>query len=159
EMFICFSAGSFLSPEGRCKAFDASANGFVRAEGGGVVVLKRLKEAVRDGDPVQAVILASGSNQDGRTGGLSMPNGEAQAPLLREVYDQAGIGMDEVGYVEAHGTGTAIGDPTEAHALGHVFERGRRGNSPLLIGSVKTNIGHLEAGSGIASLIKVILMV
>ncbi|MFA6240047.1 MAG: beta-ketoacyl synthase N-terminal-like domain-containing protein, partial [Candidatus Hydrogenedentales bacterium] len=158
ETFIMFSSAFMLSPDGRCKAFDASANGFVRAEGAGVVVLKRLEDALRDHDPIQAVIVASGTNQDGRTGGISLPNVDAQEQLLRDVYSEARIALESVGYVEAHGTGTSVGDPVEAEALGRVFAASHSDGCPLYIGSVKTNIGHLESGSGIAAVIKAILM-
>ena len=156
ETFISFSQASMLSPDGRCKAFDASANGFVRAEGGGAFVLKRLDDAVRDGDQVHGVIIGSGTNQDGRTGGISMPNPEAQEDLLRDVYTDSGVDPSKVKYVEAHGTGTAVGDPSETQALGRVFGPGREEN--LIIGSCKTNLGHLEAASGIASMCKALLM-
>jgi acyl transferase domain-containing protein/NADPH:quinone reductase-like Zn-dependent oxidoreductase/thioesterase domain-containing protein/acyl carrier protein len=159
DTFVSFSAASMLSPEGRCKAFDASARGFVRAEGAGVVLLKRLDEALHAGDRVLAVLVATGVNQDGRTSGMAMPNGAAQEALLRQVYRDAGISPERVRYVEAHGTGTAIGDPTEAGALGRVLGTVSGREAPLIIGSVKTNIGHLEAGAGIASLLKAVLMV
>ncbi len=158
ETFISFSAASMLSPDGRCKAFDASGNGFVRAEGGGAIVVKRLSDAVRDHDPIQAIVLGSGANQDGRTGGISMPNPDAQEALLREVYHNSQVDPASVRYVEAHGTGTVVGDPAETTALGRVFSEGRTAEKPLIIGSVKTNIGHMEAASGIASLVKAILV-
>jgi acyl transferase domain-containing protein/NADPH:quinone reductase-like Zn-dependent oxidoreductase/thioesterase domain-containing protein/NADP-dependent 3-hydroxy acid dehydrogenase YdfG/acyl carrier protein len=157
EAFVSFSAASMLSPDGRCKAFDASANGFVRAEGAGAVFLKRRADALADGDIVDALILGSGVNQDGRTSGISMPNQDSQETLLRRVYGELGIEPGTVAYVEAHGTGTAVGDPAEAHALGRVFSERRNGH-PLVVGSVKTNIGHLEAASGIASVIKAVLV-
>jgi acyl transferase domain-containing protein/NADPH:quinone reductase-like Zn-dependent oxidoreductase/thioesterase domain-containing protein/SAM-dependent methyltransferase/acyl carrier protein len=156
ETFISFSQASMLSPDGRCKAFDASANGFVRAEGGGAFVLKRLDDAVRDGDHVYGVIIGSGTNQDGRTGGISMPNPEAQEDLLRDVYTDFGVDPSKIKYVEAHGTGTAVGDPSETQALGRVFGPGR--TDDLIIGSCKTNLGHLEAASGVASMCKALLM-
>lgn len=158
ETFISFSQASMLSPDGRCKAFDASANGFVRSEGGGVFLLKRLDEAIRDGDPIRGVVLGSGTNQDGRTSGISMPNAEAQEALLKEVYRDSGIDPADVRYVEAHGTGTAVGDPAETQALGRMFGPYRSDSEPLIIGSCKTNLGHLEAASGTASLAKVLLM-
>lgn len=145
------------SPDGRSKPFDASADGYGRGEGAGVLVLKRLSDAERAGDRVLAVIRGSGVSQDGRTAGIMAPNGEAQADLLRRTYTQCGIGPDTVDYVEAHGTGTVAGDPLEAGALAAVFGAGRPEGSPCLIGSVKGNIGHLEAGSGIAGMIKTIL--
>ena len=156
--FIAFCAASMLSPDGRCKAFDASANGFVRGEGAGMVLLKPLSRAVADHDPIYAVITGSGVNQDARTNGIAMPSGDAQQALLKEVYDKAGINPSDVYYVEAHGTGTAIGDPTEATALGTVLSAHRADGSACRVGSVKTNIGHLEAGAGIAGLIKTALI-
>ncbi|MEU8471698.1 beta-ketoacyl synthase N-terminal-like domain-containing protein [Streptomyces sp. NPDC029006] len=145
------------SPDGRSKPFDASADGYGRGEGAGVLVLKRLSDAERAGDRVLAVIRGSGVSQDGRTAGIMAPNGEAQADLLRRTYTRCGIAPDTVDYVEAHGTGTVAGDPLEAGALAAVFGAGRPQGSPCLIGSVKGNIGHLEAGSGIAGMIKTIL--
>ncbi len=155
--FTAFCAASMLSTDGRCKAFDAGANGFVRAEGAGIVVLKSLTRALADGDPVYAVIVGSAVNQDGRTTGIAMPSQSAQEALLREVYGQAGIAPSDVNYVEAHGTGTEIGDPIEAMAIGNVLSRGRAEGRKCVIGSVKTNIGHLEAAAGIAGIIKVAL--
>jgi acyl transferase domain-containing protein/acyl carrier protein len=146
-----------MSPDGRCKAFDASANGYVRSEGAGVVVLKLLSKALADGDPIHAVIQTTAVNQDGRTNGLTSPNRFAQEAVLREAYRSAGVSPSQVQYVEAHGTGTAVGDAIECRALGAVFGPGRPASQPLTIGSVKTNIGHLETGAGVASLIKVAL--
>lgn len=151
-----FARAGMLSPDGRCKAFDASANGYVRGEGCGVVVLKRLSDALRDGDPVRAVILGSAVMQDGRGNGLIAPNGSAQAAVVRQALARARLRPEQIGYIEAHGTGTALGDPIELNALKSVFahapEAGR-----CAVGSVKTNIGHLEAAAGVASLIKVVL--
>lgn len=155
--WIGFSKASMLSPSGRCKSFDASGDGYVRSEGGGLVVLKPLTAAERDGDRILGVILASGVNSDGKTLGLSMPNGDAQERLLRKVYTQCGVSPEDVFYVEAHGTGTAVGDPIECGALGRVLGSPRKDGSRCLIGSVKSNIGHLEAASGIAGLTKVLL--
>jgi acyl transferase domain-containing protein/acyl carrier protein len=152
-----FAKASMLSPTGRCKSFDATGDGFVRAEGGGLVLLKPLAAAERDGDRILGVILASGVNSDGRTMGLSLPNGEAQEQLLRSVYAQCGVKPNDVVYVEAHGTGTAVGDPIECGALGRVLGAPRTDGSKCLIGSVKSNIGHLEAASGIAGLAKTLL--
>ncbi|WP_406335261.1 beta-ketoacyl synthase N-terminal-like domain-containing protein [Streptomyces sp. NBC_00203] len=142
-----------LAPDGRCKAFDATADGIVRGEGCGVVVLKRLTDAERDGDRVLAVVRATAVNSDGRSNGLTAPNAEAQRALLAEAH----TGPTTVDYVEAHGTGTALGDPIEAGALGAVLGSGRDLDQPLLIGSAKTNLGHLEAAAGIAGLIKTVL--
>ena len=149
---------SMLSPDGRCKAFDSRANGFVRAEGAGVVLLKPLSAALADGNPVYALIRGTAMNQDGRTPGITVPNAEAQAALIRETCRVAGVRPEEIYYVEAHGTGTAVGDPIEAHALGAALGKGRSEANPCIIGSVKTNIGHLEAAAGVAGLIKVALM-
>jgi acyl transferase domain-containing protein/acyl carrier protein len=156
--WLGFARASMLSPTGRCKSFDASGDGYVRSEGGGLVLLKPLAAAERDGDRILGVILASGVNSDGRTMGLSMPNGDAQEKLLRKVYGQSGVDPAEVFYVEAHGTGTAVGDPIECGALGRVLGAPRTDGSKCLIGSVKSNIGHLEAASGIAGLTKVVLL-
>jgi myxalamid-type polyketide synthase MxaB len=154
ESFIISSQWGMLSPRGVCAAFDASADGFVRGEGCGVLLLKRLRDAEAAGDRVQGVILGSAVNQDGASSGLTVPNGLAQQALLREAHRRAGIEAGQVGYVEAHGTGTRLGDPIEAEALGAVFA-GREGK--LAIGSVKANIGHLESAAGIAGLIRLVL--
>ncbi|MCX7920863.1 MAG: amino acid adenylation domain-containing protein [Clostridia bacterium] len=154
---IAESKGGFLSPTGWSHAFDSSANGYVRAEGVGVVVLKKLSDAVRDDDPVYAVIIGDGVNQDGHTNGITVPSGEAQQELIKEVCEKAGIQPGDLQYVEAHGTGTPVGDPIEANALGSVLGIGREPNSNCFIGSAKTNIGHTEAAAGIAGLMKVAL--
>jgi acyl transferase domain-containing protein len=156
--FIGFSQASMLSPDGKCKAFDASANGFVRGEGAGMVLLKRLSQAIADGDPIHGVIIGTALNQDGHTNGISLPSPEAQARLVRDACLDAGIEPSRIGFVEAHGTGTAVGDPIEAHALAEALCGGRPENSPLLIGSVKTNLGHLETAAGIAGLVKAVLV-
>ncbi|HEY9878954.1 MAG TPA: type I polyketide synthase [Leptolyngbyaceae cyanobacterium] len=156
-LMVGFSKLTALSPDGRCKAFDAEANGFVRSEGAGVVVLKRLSQALAAGDRIYALIRGSAINQDGRTNGLTAPNREAQEAVLREAYRHAGITPGQVEYIEAHGTGTLLGDPIEAKALGNVFQTERSRENPVRIGSVKSNIGHTEATAGIASLIKVAL--
>ncbi len=156
--FVGFSKASMLSPRGRCRAFDATGDGYVRAEGGAVVVLKTLERALADGDTIHAVIAGSGVNSDGFTqGGISVPGTPTQAALLREVYARAQIDPSTVDYLEAHGTGTAVGDPIETRALADVVGAGRDADTPLLIGSVKTNIGHLETGSGMAGLLKAVL--
>ena len=154
---INFSKAGAMAPDGRCKSFDARANGYVRSEGAGVVVLKPLGRALADGDPIYAVICGSAVNQDGRSNGLMAPNPRAQEAVLREAYRCAGVSPGDVQYVEAHGTGTLLGDPIEAAALGAVLGAGRDARRPCALGSVKTNIGHLEAAAGIAGLIKVAL--
>jgi acyl transferase domain-containing protein/NADPH:quinone reductase-like Zn-dependent oxidoreductase/acyl carrier protein/NADP-dependent 3-hydroxy acid dehydrogenase YdfG len=159
EGTIGFSRASMLAPDGRCKTFDARANGYTRGEGAGVVVLKPLADARRDGDHVYAVIRGSAVNQDGRTKGMSVPSGEAQEAALRTAFSAAGVTPAHVQYVEAHGTGTPVGDPIEARALGAVLGEGRLEGDYCRIGSVKTNIGHLEAAAGIAGLIKAALAI
>jgi len=156
--FIGFSQAGMLSPDGKCQAFAAEANGFVRGEGAGMVLLKRLEDAIADGDPIQGVIISTAVNQDGHTNGISLPSGEAQARLVCEACDYAQIDPWEVGYVEAHGTGTAVGDPIEAHALAEALCTDRKAENPLIIGSAKTNLGHLETAAGIAGLIKAALV-
>ncbi len=158
-IFRAFEQTGALSPTGACHAFDEQADGFVRGEGCGVVVLKRLSDAVRDGDRLLAVVRGSAVNQDGRSNGMLAPNPAAQMAVLRSAYANAGLSPHEVDYVEAHGTGTLLGDPIEARALGTVLGRGRPEESPLLIGTVKTNLGHLEAAAGAAGLIKAVLAV
>jgi acyl transferase domain-containing protein/NADPH:quinone reductase-like Zn-dependent oxidoreductase/SAM-dependent methyltransferase/acyl carrier protein len=155
--FIGFSQASMLSPDGRCKAFDAAADGFVRGEGAGMVLLKRLSKAIEDGDPIHAVILGTALNQDGHTNGISLPSPEAQARLIIDACRDASIAPSQVGFVEAHGTGTAVGDPIEAHALASALCPDRPADEPLAIGSVKTNIGHLETAAGVAGLLKAVL--
>jgi acyl transferase domain-containing protein/NADPH:quinone reductase-like Zn-dependent oxidoreductase/acyl carrier protein len=156
--FIGFAKARMLSPDGRCKMFDASGNGFVRAEGGGVVVLKKLSRALRDGDGVMALIAGAGMNSDGRTTGLALPGLRAQTELLRDIYGHPGIDTSKIAYIEAHGTGTPAGDPVEARAVGEVLGKHLKGRRPLYVGSVKTNIGHLEPASGAAGLLKAVLV-
>ncbi|WP_193048599.1 type I polyketide synthase [Mycolicibacterium baixiangningiae] len=156
-VFHGFDQAGALSPTGRCRAFDADADGFVRGEGCGVVVLKRLSDAQRDGDRVLAVVRGSAVNQDGRSNGLMAPNPAAQMAVLRSAYANARVQPHAVDYVETHGTGTLLGDPIEARALGTVLGRGRPEQSPLMIGSVKSNLGHLEAAAGVAGLLKAVL--
>jgi phthiocerol/phenolphthiocerol synthesis type-I polyketide synthase C len=155
--WIGFAKASMLSPTGRCRSFDASGDGYVRAEGGGMVLLKPLADGGARRRSHYGVILATGINSDGRTMGLAMPNVHAQESLLREVYGACGVAPEEVFYVEAHGTGTAVGDPIECEALGRVLGAPRQDGSRLHIGSVKSNIGHLEPASGIAGLTKLLL--
>jgi len=149
-----------MTPDGRCKTFDARADGYVRGEGCGIVVLKRLADAMTDGDRIYAVIRGSAVNHDGRSNGLTAPNGSAQKTLIRDALDAAGVAANDVQYVEAHGTGTSLGDPIEAIALGEVLCADRTctdRTEPLLVGSVKTNFGHLESAAGAAALMKTAL--
>lgn len=154
NLHICFSKANMLSPDGKCKTFDDSANGYVRGEGCGVIILKRLSDAIKNRDNIQAIIVGSAVNQDGASGGLTIPSGPSQEKVIKQALFTSNIKPEDVDYVEAHGTGTSLGDPIEINALGEVF---RNRIEPLKVGSVKTNIGHLEACSGLASLIKVIL--
>jgi myxalamid-type polyketide synthase MxaD len=156
---IAASQGGFLSPTSRSRAFDARADGYVRGEGAGVVVLKPLSAAVRDGDHVYGLIRSSAVTQDGHTNGITVPNGESQKLAMRRALAQAGVAASSVGYVEAHGTGTPVGDPIEANAIGEIYGSGsgRPADDGCLMASVKTNIGHLEAAAGIAALIKAVL--
>ncbi len=156
--FIGFAKASMLSPLGRCATFSADADGYVRAEGGGVLLVKRLSAAVAAGDRVHAVIVATEVNTDGRTSGMTVPSVEMQASLLRAVYKRAGVGADNLSYFEAHGTGTPIGDPIECEAVGRALGRLRSPGHPLPIGSVKTNLGHMEPASGISGILKAILV-
>lgn len=157
EWFMGFSKGGFLSPDCRCKAFDKSANGYVRAEGAGAVILKPLSQALADGDKIYAQILGSAINEDGKTQGITLPNQEAQVRMLQQAYKDAGIDPSEVQYVEAHGTGTQAGDSREANAIGLIVGKNKKAGDFGYIGSVKTNLGHLEPASGIAGLIKLVL--
>ncbi|MGW7688466.1 SDR family NAD(P)-dependent oxidoreductase [Streptomyces asiaticus] len=156
---INFSKAGVMSADGRCKPFDASANGYVRSEGAGVVVLKPLSRALADGDPVHAVIRGGAVGQDGASNGLMAPNPKAQEAVVRAAHARAGVRAADIAYVEAHGTGTILGDPVEAKALGAVLGDGRAPDRPCLIGSVKSNLGHMEAAAGIGGLIKTALMV
>ena len=146
----------FFSPDGRSYSFDSRANGYAKGEGAGIVILKRLKDALCDGDTIRAVIRSSGSNQDGRTPGITQPSRAAQEANIRDVYRSAGLSMSITQFLEAHGTGTQIGDPIEAGAIAGAFQR--REENPLHIGAVKSNIGHLEAAAGIAALIKTVIV-
>lgn len=157
DVTVALSRAHMLAPDGRCKAFDARADGFVRGEGCGVLVLKRLADAERDGDRVVAVVRGSAANQDGRSNGLTAPNGAAQEAVLRDALRDARLDAHRVDVVEAHGTGTSLGDPIEVGALAAVLGEGRAADRPLLVGSVKANIGHLEAAAGVASVIKMAL--
>ncbi len=155
---IGFSKASMLSPDGRCYTFDERANGYVRGEGAGLIVLKPLDDALEDEDPIYAVIRSSIVNQDGRTSSMTVPGQFSQEAMLNEAYEQAGISPSRVCYIEAHGTGTPVGDPIEVLALGNILSKGRKAEDKCVIGSVKTNIGHLESASGIAGLIKAALV-
>ncbi|WP_070196673.1 beta-ketoacyl synthase N-terminal-like domain-containing protein [Streptomyces oceani] len=157
--FVLLSQSQAVAPDGRCKTFDASANGYGRGEGCGIVVLKRLSDARRDSDRVLAVIRGSALNHDGRASGISVPNGTAQQAVIHSALADARVAGTDIGYVEAHGTGTVLGDPTELHSLEAVLGAGRDATDELIVGSAKTNIGHLEAAAGIAGLIKAILVV
>jgi len=156
EAMIVFSQARMMAADGRCKTFDARADGYVRGEGCGMVVLKRLGDALRDGDRILAVIHGSAVNQDGLTNGLTAPNGPAQQDVIRRALEDAGVQPPEISYVEAHGTGTALGDPIEVQALKAVLLPGRRPQQRCWLGSVKTNVGHLESAAGAASLLKVV---
>ncbi len=158
ESTIALCQAKILSPEGRCKTFDAEASGMARGEGCGIVVLKRFSDAVADGDNILALIRGSAVNQDGSSSGLTVPHGPAQETLIRQALANARVEPKQVSYLEAHGTGTYLGDPIELRALSAVLGEGRLPEQPLLIGSVKTNLGHLESASGIAGLLKVVLM-
>jgi acyl transferase domain-containing protein len=157
DTHIYFSKTSALSPRGRCRAFDASADGYVRAEGCGVVALKRLSSALEAGDRVLAVVRGSAVNHDGRTTGLTAPSGQAQQAVIRAALANAGVTPAEVGYIEAHGTGTPLGDPIELRSLAAVFGD-RPADRPVRIGSIKTNLGHLEGAAGIAGFLKTVLI-
>ncbi len=149
--------GGVLAPDGRIKSFSQDADGYARSEGGGMLVLKRVADARRDGDDIIAVIAGSAINHDGRSNGMLAPNPDAQAEVLRKAYKDAGINPRDVDYIEAHGTGTILGDPIEADALGRVVGRGRAADKPALLGAVKSNVGHLESAAGAASLAKMAL--
>lgn len=155
---IMLSRAGMMASDGHCKAFDAAADGFVRSEGCGVVVLKRLSDAIADGDNVLAVIRGSAINQDGRSNGLTAPNGPSQVAVIRAALADAQLDPAEVSYVETHGTGTSLGDPIEAQALGVALGSGHASDTPLVIGSLKANMGHMESAAGIGGLIKTVLM-
>lgn len=158
ETTIAFSKARMLSPEGKCRPFDAGANGYVRGEGCGLVLLKRLADAERDGDQVLAILRATSVNQDGRTSGISAPNGQSQQECIRAAHTQAGVSASDISYVEAHGTGTPLGDPIEMQALTEIFARSSDTDRPVHVTSVKANIGHTETVSGVAGLIKTVLL-
>jgi acyl transferase domain-containing protein/acyl-CoA synthetase (AMP-forming)/AMP-acid ligase II/acyl carrier protein len=154
---VAFSKARMLSPDGRCKTFDVAADGYVRGEGVGFAILKRLEDAERDGDRILAIVRGVAMSQDGRTAGLTAPNGPAQQAVVRAALEDAGIPPRRVSYVEAHGTGTPLGDPIEVNALKRVLLAERPADATCLVGSVKTNIGHLESAAGIAGFIKTVL--
>jgi acyl transferase domain-containing protein len=156
ETTIAMSKGRFLNPEGRCRPFDAKAMGYIRGEGGGVVILKPLADALRDQDPIYALIRGTGVNHDGATQGIAQPSPEAQKSLMQKVLKESGVDPAEIQYIEAHGTGTPVGDPIEAQALNEVLQVSSR-KKPCFLGAVKSNIGHLEAAAGVAGLIKTAL--
>lgn len=155
--FVGFSQASMLSARGRCRTFDASGDGYVRAEGAAVLFLKPLVQAEADGDPIHAVIINSGINADGKTNGITVPSYNQQGKLLRKVYSAAEVDVNDLVYLEAHGTGTSVGDPIETRAIGEVLGQARHPNNLLLIGSAKSNLGHLETASGMAGLLKAVL--
>jgi acyl transferase domain-containing protein len=155
---VALSKLQALAMDGRCKPFDAHADGFVRAEGCGTVVLKRLSDALAAGDRIRALIRGSATNQDGHSQGLTAPNGITQQALLRQALRNAGVKPEQVGFIEAHGTGTRLGDPIEVGALSEVYGKPHPGGQPCLLGSVKANVGHLEAAAGVAGLLKLVLV-
>ncbi|MCR9142860.1 MAG: type I polyketide synthase [bacterium] len=157
NMTVWLSRSTAISPDGRCKTFSASADGYSRGEGCGIVVLKRLSDALRDGDNIMALVRGSAVNHGGASQGFTVPNGIAQQSLIRTALEDSGVRPDQVSYIEAHGTGTALGDPIEVNALNAVFGKNRDRNNKMYLGSVKTNVGHLETAAGIAGLIKVAL--
>lgn len=157
EMYELECRAHMLSPDGRCKTFDESANGYARGEGCGVIYLKRLSDAIKGKDPILAVIRGSSVNQDGASGALTVPNGNAQIAVMKEALQDGGVDPLQVSYIEAHGTGTSLGDPIEMESIIGVYGKDRKQENPLFVGSVKTNIGHLEGAAGIAGVIKVVL--
>ena len=152
--FMIFAKATMLSRTGRCQSFDENGDGYARSEGGGLFLLKDYDQAVADGNTILAVVAASAVNTDGRKSSLTLPNAEAQAALLKQTYAKAGISPDQLDYLEAHGTGTSVGDPIETRAIGEALAQARGNGNPLPIGSVKSNLGHLEAASGVAGLMK-----
>ncbi len=155
--WIVYTKANMMATDGRCKTFDANADGFVRGEGCGIVVMKRLNDALRDRDHIKTIIRGSAINQDGLSNGISAPNARFQREVIRQALNNTGISPQDISYIEAHGTGTSLGDPIEVNALKAVLAPESSPEQICRIGSVKTNIGHLESASGIASLIKVVL--
>ncbi|KAH8817121.1 putative polyketide synthase [Xylogone sp. PMI_703] len=158
DFFILLSGPGFLGPDGKCHTFDSSANGYGRGEGVASIILKPLDTALRDNDPIRAIVRGTATNHDGKTPGISLPSQKAQEDLIRSAYHSAGLDMSDTGYFEAHGTGTQAGDPIETGAIGNTIGIAKSPEDPLLIGSIKTNIGHLEGASGIAGIIKAVLI-
>lgn len=156
-LYVTLSAAGMMAPDGQCKSFDDAANGYVRGEGCGIVVLKRYSDAVANGDQILGLIRGSGVNQDGASSGFTVPNGVAQQSLIRHTLERAGVAPQDIDYVEAHGTGTPLGDPIEAQALGNVLGQSPSRVQPLMVGSIKSNIGHLESAAGVMGLIKLVL--
>jgi len=154
---VAFCKMKTLSPDGRCKSFDASADGLSRSDGCGMILLKRLSDALEAGDPVLAVIRGSAVNQDGKSNGLTAPSGKSQQAVIAAALERAGLLPDAVSFIEAHGTGTSLGDPIEMNAIGAVYGKNRDKSHPLFVGAVKANIAHLESAAGIASIIKTVL--
>ena len=157
EPYLILANGNFLSPDSRCYSFDHRANGYARGEGFGVLILKRLADAIEDGDSIRAVIRSTGSKSDGRTPGITQPSRDAQERLIKETYEKAGIDLRATRFFEAHGTGIPVGDPIEAGAIGGAFGKYRSPDKPLYVGAVKSNVGHLESASGVGGVIKTIL--
>jgi myxalamid-type polyketide synthase MxaE and MxaD len=157
ESTVSMSQSGLMAPDGRCKTFDDSADGFVRSEGCGMVLLKRLSDAVADGNNILAVIRGSAINQDGRSNGITAPNGPSQVLVIKDALENAGVRPEAVSYIETHGTGTSLGDPIEVQAIAEVMCDSHDHKNPLMLGSVKTNIGHLEAAAGVAGFIKTVL--
>lgn len=149
---------NMLSPDGQCYSFDHRANGYSRGEGFGVLVLKRISDAIRDNDTIRGIIRSTGCNQDGYTSSITLPNPISQENLIRQTYKKAGLSMEPTRFFEAHGTGTSVGDPNESKALGSSFRQVRTAQDPLFVGALKSNLGHLEGASGIAGVIKALLV-
>lgn len=154
---IAMSSLNFLSPDGHCYSFDHRANGYSRGEGFGVLILKRLSQAIQENDTIRAIIRATHCNQDGKTPGITNPSKNAQVALVKEAYSKAGLCLEDTRLFEGHGTGTQAGDTTEAAAIQEVFGGVRTTEDPIVVGALKSNIGHLEGASGVASVIKTIL--
>ena len=156
DVYVCLTKAGFLSPDGQCRTFDESANGYARGEGGGLVLLKRYQDAVRDNDNILAIIKGGGINQDGASNGLTAPNGQAQIQCYERALQNANIKPQAVRFIEAHGTGTQLGDAIEMQSIQSVYDVNRGSQNPLYVGAIKSMIGHCEAAAGIAGLIKTI---